>query len=82
MVLSCMALTAPHAASTDPEGDISNSWRQCGWCEWCCFREKGENFLHKQEVLGHVLGPVCGEGNKMEQWWIAKTDLVQLMAQD
>ena len=57
----------PHTATTGEEGDISNLC-QYKWYDWCYYREHTAKFPHNQEVLGHVLGPARGEGNKMAQW--------------
>ena len=59
--------TNPHTITLGEEGDIS-SLGQFAWYEWCYFQEHTARFPHNQEVLGRVLGPACGEGNKISQW--------------
>ena len=49
------------------DGDIS-SLCQFGWYEWCYYCEHTATFPNNREVLGRVLGPARGEGNKMAQW--------------
>ena len=49
------------------EGDIS-SLCQFDWYEWCYCHEQAAAFPHNPEVIGRVLGPARGEGNKMAQW--------------
>ena len=59
--------TNAHTLLTGEEGDISN---QCtfNWYEWCYYMEHTNKFRFNQEVLGRVLGPAKGSGNKMAQW--------------
>jgi hypothetical protein len=56
-----------HTALTGDEGDISNLC-QYKWYEWCYFRDHKNQFPFNREVLGHVIGPLKGEGNEMAQW--------------
>jgi hypothetical protein len=56
-----------HTLTLGEEGDISNLC-QYKWYEWCYYRDNTTKFPHSYEVLGRVLGPVCGEGNEMAQW--------------
>ena len=67
--------TNPHTLTLGEEGDIS-SLGQFSWYEWCYFREHTTQFPHNQEVLGRVLGPARGEGNKMAQWVLKANGLV------
>ena len=67
--------TNPHTLTLREEGDIS-SLGQFSWYEWCYFWEHTAQFPHNQEVLGHVLGPARGEGNKMAQWVLKANGLV------
>ena len=55
-----------HFSITGEEGDISNLC-QFSWYEWCYYREHIAGFPLQREVLGRVLGPSKGEGNKMAQ---------------
>jgi hypothetical protein len=61
--------TTPHTALTgeDEDGDMSNLC-QCKWHDWCCFRKQKEGIPYNKEVLGGVLGPAKGAGNKKAQW--------------
>jgi hypothetical protein len=52
---------------TGAEGDISKVC-QCGWYDWCYYREQKAKFPFNREVLGRVLGPAKSEGNEMAQW--------------
>ena len=61
--------STPHTVTTGDEGDISNQC-QCGWYEWCYFRDQTAAFPSNKEVLGRVLGPARGAGNEMAQWII------------
>ena len=56
-----------HTLTMQEEGDISNLC-QFVWYEWCYFRDHAGAFPQQKEVLGHILGPGCGEGNEMCQW--------------
>jgi hypothetical protein len=56
-----------HTMLTGTEGDISNLC-QYGWYDWCYYREQKAKFPFNREVLGRVLGPAKGGGNKMAQW--------------
>jgi hypothetical protein len=64
--------TNAYTALTGEEGDISNLC-QFKWYEWCYYREHKEGFPLTREILGRVLGPATGAGNKMCQW-ILKTN--------
>ena len=64
--------STPQTVTTGDEGDISNLC-QCGWFEWCYFRDQTAAFPNNKEVLGRVLGPARGAGNEMAQW-ILKTN--------
>ena len=57
----------PHTLTTGEEGDIS-SLSQYAWYHWCYYLEHTACFPYNQEVLGRVLGPTKGKGNKMAQW--------------
>ena len=59
--------TTPYTQVMVEEGDISNLC-QCGWYEWCYYREHTAALPNSKEVLGRVLGPARGVGNKMCQW--------------
>jgi hypothetical protein len=59
--------TNAHTALTGKDDDISNLC-QYKWCDWCYFHEQKQRFPFNQEILGQVLGPAKGEGNKMAQW--------------
>ena len=67
--------TTSHTATMAEEGDIS-SLCPLGWYEWCYYREQTAAFPHNREVLGRVLGPARGEGNKMAQWVLKATGKV------
>ena len=67
--------TNPHTLTLGEEGDIS-SLGQFVWYEWCYFCEHTTQFPHNQEVLGRVLGPARGEGNKIAQWVLKANGLV------
>ena len=56
-----------HTTTTGDNGDISNICKY-GWYEWCYFCENKKKSPFNKEVLGRVLGPAKGEGNKMDQW--------------
>jgi hypothetical protein len=59
--------TNAHTATTGEEGDISNLC-QFKWYGWCYFCNQKQKFPYNRKVLGRVLSPVKGEGNKMAQW--------------
>ena len=59
--------TTPYTSLTSEEGDISNLC-QFGWYQWCYYCKHGASFPFNKEVLGRVLGPAKGEGNKLSQW--------------
>jgi hypothetical protein len=59
--------TNARTALTGDKGDISNLC-QYQWYDWCYFREQKEMFPFNGKVLGRILGPAKGEGNKMAQW--------------
>ena len=55
-----------HFSVAGEKEDISNLC-QFVWYEWCYYREKGEHLPFNHEVLGRVLDPTKGKGNKMAQ---------------
>ena len=57
----------PHTLTTGEEGDILNLC-QYAWYDCCYYQEHTVHFPYNQEVLGRVLGPAKGKGNKMAQW--------------
>ena len=57
----------PHTLTTGEEQDIS-SLCQYAWYDWCYYQEHTACFPYNQEVLGRMLGPAKGEGNKTAQW--------------
>ena len=56
-----------HTATTGNYGDISNICKY-EWYEWCFFCDTKNKSPFNKEVIGCVLGPTKGEGNKMAQW--------------
>ena len=56
-----------HTDMLGETGDISNIYTY-KWYAWCYFRENTEGFPFNREILGRILGPAKGEGNKMAQW--------------
>lgn len=64
-----------HTTLTGEEADISNLCK-FGWYEWCYYREQGAKFPFNREVLGRVLGPATGAGNKMAQWVLKANGVV------
>ena len=64
--------STPHTELTCDEGNISHIC-QYAWYEWCYFREQSAQFPFNKELLGRILGPERGDGNKMIQW-ILKAD--------
>jgi hypothetical protein len=59
--------TTHHTALAGEDRDMSNLLCQCKWCDWCYFCKQKEGLPFNREMLGRVLGPVKGEGNKMAQ---------------
>ena len=55
--------TNAHTALTGDEGNISNLC-QYWWYDWCYFRDQKEKFSFNREVLGRILGPAKGEGQR------------------
>ena len=51
----------------DETGDISNLCMY-KWYEWCYFRENKEGFPFNIKIIGCIIGPAKGDGNKMAQW--------------
>jgi hypothetical protein len=58
--------STPHTALTGEDGDISNLC-QYKWYDCCYFCEQKQHFPYNGEVLGRILGPAKGKGNKMAQ---------------
>ena len=56
-----------HTFTMGEEGDISNIC-QFQFYEWCYYYDSADGFPHHHLVLGRVLGPSVGVGNKMAQW--------------
>ena len=52
---------------TQEKDEISNLCK-FNWYEWYYYRECSNNYPFTCLVLGRVLGPATGEGNKMCQW--------------
>ena len=56
-----------HTYKMGEKGDISNIC-QFQFYEWCYYCDSANGFPHHFLVLGRVLGPSMGIGNKMAQW--------------
>ena len=57
----------PYETVFGREPDISNLC-QYKYFDWCYYREHASKFPYPSEMLGRVLGPSYGHGNKMCQW--------------
>ena len=56
-----------HNYTMGEEGDISNIC-QFQFYEWCYYYDSADGFTYYLLVLGRVMGPSLGVGNKMAQW--------------
>ena len=56
-----------HTYTMGEEGDISNIC-QFQFYEWCYYYDSDDGFPRHHLVIGRVMGPSVGMGNKMAQW--------------